>query len=485
MTVVDVGIPTHGRPEYFGEAIDSVFRQTLTDWKLTISENGPASDYVAGIVGRHSVPGRVRHVATGRDLGAARNSTLLAQTGSAPCRHPQRRRPVEPEFLMRRVTFLEENRDCGSSSRPPTASIATATCSSASTPTSARGRKDPTEFIRVLYRENVIPISSVVVTRWAYEAVGRYYNESVLYYDWELWAADRQPISGRFLKTCDTQYRVHPAQTSALPIVQLYRAERKLEVLEAVDGALPPGIPPSERRRVRFAACARAGLEAHRRGEWSWCPLWMGRALRTHPAVFADPAAVRYLACSTRLDRSGALSPPLESCSCGLTSRLGSGHAKRFCGVRPPKPAHAAPPKTYTVPSTAAAECPWRASRRSARRRHAFDAGSNDQVAGVTHPSSSSPPPMASTRPPTATTASPPDPAGSGGRLSQRFVCGSNRSAVSSAKSRGRRPPTTYSHPAGRRGSGVLPWRRQIGALGPPVGRHRRSRAFRSPRRPR
>ena len=38
--LVDVGIPTHGRPR-FREAVESVLAQTFVGWRLTISENGP------------------------------------------------------------------------------------------------------------------------------------------------------------------------------------------------------------------------------------------------------------------------------------------------------------------------------------------------------------------------------------------------------------------------------------------------------------
>ena len=81
---VDVANPTCGRPEYLVEAIESVLAQTLPEWRLTVSEDGPGSDAVAAAMAPYLSDACVRYVVTGQRLGAARHMTRLIRAGTAP-----------------------------------------------------------------------------------------------------------------------------------------------------------------------------------------------------------------------------------------------------------------------------------------------------------------------------------------------------------------------------------------------------------------
>ena len=286
--LVDVGIPTHGRPAYLAEAIESVRRQTFSSWRLTISENGPGSDYVAGIVEPHLSSPRVQYVKTGTNLGAARNATRLIQTGSAPfvaiLNDDDR---WDPEFLARRVAFLEAN---------PTCALVFSRCDFIDGAGSVlyryeielpEGPQNEEAFLRTLYSRCVICMPTVLVRRWAYTDVGPF-KESVLFYDHELWLriAARFPVG--FLSTCDAQYRVHRSQTTQQK-VRLHVGEHKLEVLDEAENILPPDFPQLERRRARFVALTRAGLDAFGRGQRRGGIAWLARAIRAHPAAPVDP----------------------------------------------------------------------------------------------------------------------------------------------------------------------------------------------------
>jgi glycosyltransferase involved in cell wall biosynthesis len=288
-TLVDIGIPTYGRPAYLAEAIESVRRQSFTSWRLTISENGPPSDYVVGIVEPHLADPRIDYVATGHNLGGAGNSTRLVEAGSAPyvaLLHDDDR--WEPGFLARRVAFLEANPICGLVFSPCDFINGTGRVLYRYEIEIAAGVQDRSTFLRTLYSRCVICMPTVLVRRSAYTAVGPYFKDSVLFYDHEMWLrlAVRFPVG--LLPVCDAQYRVHPAQTTQQR-VRLHVGERKLEVLDEVDGILPADFPQRERRRARFIALTRAGLDAFGRGERRRGLSWLTRAIRVHPAAPLDP----------------------------------------------------------------------------------------------------------------------------------------------------------------------------------------------------
>jgi glycosyltransferase involved in cell wall biosynthesis len=116
--VVDIGIPTCGRPRYLVEAIESALAQTFSRWRVTVSEDGPASDAVAAAVAPYLADPRVRYVVTGRRLGGAAHMTRLIRTGTAPYVAPLHDYDRwAPEFLMRRVAFLDAHPACGSCAR--------------------------------------------------------------------------------------------------------------------------------------------------------------------------------------------------------------------------------------------------------------------------------------------------------------------------------------------------------------------------------
>ena len=86
-TLVDVGIPTYGEPKFLAKAIESVLDQTFPAWALTISENWPRERGRRwAAVEPYLADPRVRYVTTGTNLGGARNSTGLIQSGRGSVR---------------------------------------------------------------------------------------------------------------------------------------------------------------------------------------------------------------------------------------------------------------------------------------------------------------------------------------------------------------------------------------------------------------
>ena len=113
-TSVDIGIPTLGDSPYLVETIESVFAQTHTEWTLTISENGPGLPSVRRELEPFLSDPRVHHLITGQKLGRGSNHNVLIRRGSAPyvgIVHDDDR--WHPDFLERRVAFMEEHPTCG------------------------------------------------------------------------------------------------------------------------------------------------------------------------------------------------------------------------------------------------------------------------------------------------------------------------------------------------------------------------------------
>ncbi len=286
--VVDVGIPTYGQPRFLAEAIECVLAQTVSSWRLTISENGPGSEHIAGVVGLYLSDQRVRHVTTGTNLGGARNSTSLLQAGTSAyvaLLHDDDR--WERDFLARRLAFLEANPTCG---------LVFSSCDFIDekgsvvyrfAPKLAKGVQPRQAFLRTLYRRNVICIPTVLVPRWCYEAVGPAFRDGLLFYDYEMWLRVAARFDVGFLDVCDAAYRIHRAQTTH--DVGSNMGEHRIALLEAVQGILPPGFPSLERRRARSGALLRLALEAVERGDRRGSIAHLRKAIREYPVGLLDP----------------------------------------------------------------------------------------------------------------------------------------------------------------------------------------------------
>src|SRR5687768_8986516 len=112
--LVDIGIPTRGRPRYLVEALETVLAQTETRWRVTISENDVGDAAVAAALAPYLEDPRITHSPTGRDIGLAANHTRLLQQATAPylaILHDDDR--WEPHFLERRLAFLQDHPAAG------------------------------------------------------------------------------------------------------------------------------------------------------------------------------------------------------------------------------------------------------------------------------------------------------------------------------------------------------------------------------------
>src|SRR4051794_39369985 len=173
MDTVDIGIPTYGRPRYVVEAVESVLAQTLGDWRLTISEDGPATDAVVRAIDPYLQDQRIHYTWTDEHVGAARNLTRLVREGAAPYVALLHDDDLwGPRFLEHRVAFLDEHPSCGLVCSGSTVIDGDGRTVRVTPPrVSAPAVLQPAELIAAMVRRNMVPTPTVVVRRAAYDAV--------------------------------------------------------------------------------------------------------------------------------------------------------------------------------------------------------------------------------------------------------------------------------------------------------------------------
>jgi glycosyltransferase involved in cell wall biosynthesis len=213
---IDVGIPAWRHSPYLEQAIASVERQTLTSWRLHISQDGPPEASVEDLIAARGDP-RIVYSATGRPLGAAENKSLLIRSGNAPFIALLDQDDVwGRDFLRRRVKFLDADPTCAFVFSPLTVIDAQGNVIGRGPRLLADGVYSSSDAVPLLLNSNGIPGGSVVARRSAYEAVGGEFCDFLpRTYDYEMWIrlALRFPVG--HLGLWDVSWRRHGANASA------------------------------------------------------------------------------------------------------------------------------------------------------------------------------------------------------------------------------------------------------------------------------
>lgn len=299
--VVDVGIPAWGRPRYVVEAIESILSQTFERWRLHVSEDGPGGGEVQAAVEPYLADTRISYSATGGSLGAPRNKTLLIQKGDSPFvglldddDH------WRPDFLRRRVEFLEAHRECGFVFSPIVVVDEQGRELERSAPLVAGGVHRSEEFVpRLLRRPGGLPGTTFVVRRSAYEAVGQEFDVDLpRTYDYEMWLrlAVRFPVG--YLTVWDAAWRRHPARSSADVNGLEEEYSRLVGRMSALIATEQPRAQLSRRgwRWKRAGWLLSAALDALDVGDRAGALSCLARALQTSPRALADPRVPAVLA---------------------------------------------------------------------------------------------------------------------------------------------------------------------------------------------
>jgi glycosyltransferase involved in cell wall biosynthesis len=288
-------MPTRGAAPYLDEAIGSVLGQTHGEWSLFVSENGPGE--LEERVRPYLDDPRVRFSPTGEDLGAARNHTRLIQNGTAPyvaILHDDDR--WDPEWLERRVRFLEQHPECGFVFAGNREIDEDSRETAQSELVLAEGVHRPEEVVPLLVRHNIVGIPTVLVRRSAYEAVGPEFSEDTISFDYEMWLrlALRFPVG--YLAVRDADYRVHSSQVT---MTSRKRGEDQIRLIERVRSLVEEsGIEHDGRvlRRRLAGAHLSAALDALQDPDRPTARRHLTTALRTNPPSALDPRTPAALA---------------------------------------------------------------------------------------------------------------------------------------------------------------------------------------------
>jgi glycosyltransferase involved in cell wall biosynthesis len=313
--VIDVGVPAWRHSAYLEQAIESVERQTLTSWRLHISQDGPPEPSVQDLIAARGDP-RIAYSSTGRALGSAKNKSRLIRTGDAPFVALLDHDDVwGPDFLRRRVEFLEADQTCAFVFSPLTVIDADGSIIGKGPRLLDDGVYSSSELVPFLLTTSGIPGGSVVARRAAYEDVGGEFCDFLpRTYDYEMWIRLALRFAGGYLGLWDVCWRRHGANASA----RLNGCDKEYERLVSHVSRLVrqqrPDLPSGDEiwRRKLSALLLMSSLEALTLGE-----------RRT---------ALQYLAQAIRRDVRGALRG--RTLAAALTVGLGRPGAAIVAGAR-------------------------------------------------------------------------------------------------------------------------------------------------------
>lgn len=315
--LVDVGMPAYRRPHFIGEAIESVLAQTYATWRLVVSENGPGGGEVEAVVRRYTSDARVRYVATGRNLGPAANWNRLLQAGTASYfTLIQDDDKWDPEFLARRVAFLEANPSCGfvfagerkidQHGRHIVADGPRAVPGRDVSDVLPEGIYSPREFIQTLYRYKLggmetptICSLGVMSRRSALEAVGAEFRENqkwhddetcLLGLDWELYLRMALRFPTGFMAVKDASQRIHhPSITSEVKRDGEHLIRYHQYLGEWFRRELSGFQLPRQYDELFAYAYIMAALDALERGDRRKCARYLRSSVRRCPSSIVNP----------------------------------------------------------------------------------------------------------------------------------------------------------------------------------------------------
>jgi glycosyltransferase involved in cell wall biosynthesis len=291
-TPVDIGMPTRGDSPWVTEALDSIVAQTFGAWRLVVSENGPGSPEFAATLEPYLADARITHHVTGRDIGAAGNHTHLTSQGDAQyvaLLHDDDR--WEPEFLARRVEFLDAHPACGLVfGRWATIDGSGERIDESACPL-AEGEHAPETMIPIFLRAYPVGMTSLLVRRSAYELAGPWAD--MPWMDVEMWFRIAARLPTGYLDVLDSEWRRHDSQWSA----QVGRWGETLSRVygrfeETLDAVPSLRVDRTPLRELQAQAAVQWSLDAADAGDVAAARQHLARAKEIHPPIRRDRRVV-------------------------------------------------------------------------------------------------------------------------------------------------------------------------------------------------
>lgn len=306
---VDVCMPTTGREDFLGSAVESVLAQTYPSWRLTISSDGPLDGPAAALLEGYAVDPRITLRDTGHKVGAPGNITALlaaARGDYVLVLHDDDR--LRPTAIADRVAFMEARPECGLVFSPHLDIDRDGKAGARRPHPYPPGMLDRDAVLRDLARFNVVvAMHGALVRRSALELAGAYTDGRFpRLYDWELWIRLASGCSLGYIEAYGAEYRIHGDQTAAGrrdagEFLELFEHGERLTAAAGHGPALSPRERGARMSQLHLAV-ALDGAEQGRRRE---ALASLRRAASHRPVAVVRPRFLAALAV-TALGRPGA-----------------------------------------------------------------------------------------------------------------------------------------------------------------------------------
>lgn len=274
----------------------------MTSWLLHISQDGPVEPSVQQLVDA-ARDERISYSPTGHAVGAPRNKTRLLSDGRAPYVTLLDHDDVwEPDFLRRRVEFLEAHPECGFVFSPLTIIDAGGDVVERAPPLLDDGVHASAEIVPALLECSGIPGGSVVVRRSALREVGDGFCDFLpRTYDYEMWIrlALRFPVG--YIRSRDVLWRRHSTNASRSDLgsyaAEYTRLVSHLSAMFARAGPEPHPTPAAWRRKLT-GLLLMTSMDALSMGDRRTAWRYLARAVRSGRR---DALSFRTLAVAARV----------------------------------------------------------------------------------------------------------------------------------------------------------------------------------------
>jgi glycosyltransferase involved in cell wall biosynthesis len=211
---VSVVIPTYNRSAFLNQAMRSVLTQTFSGFELVVTDNA-STDNTSALVASFADP-RIRYVPHDHNLGMVPNwNEGIAQTRGHFVALLEDDNWWDPEFLARTVAVLARRPEVGFVYTAAFLTDASGTARQLHQRWDSDEARTGLEELGDLVRGNRILLSTVLMRRTCYDAVGPF-DESIRYAaDWEMWMRLALRYGSAYISTPLAYYRQHEASGTA------------------------------------------------------------------------------------------------------------------------------------------------------------------------------------------------------------------------------------------------------------------------------
>jgi teichuronic acid biosynthesis glycosyltransferase TuaG len=245
---VSIVVPTHNRAGYLREALESLREQTFEAWECVVVDDGSTDDTPAVLSALAASDGRIHplRLEHGGTAGRSRNAGVRESRGALLAFLDDDDLWL-PDKLAKQLALLD---------REPEVQMAFGKVRQFGDehgiwPGVAVPPRPPLEL---LLRENVVPCSTVVIRRGAFEAAGGFSERRRIAEDYELWLRVRRAAPIGAMPDVLCRYRVHRGGLTRRLTSELDEQADLYATLEREWGLSPGLLRPARRRIARKRA---------------------------------------------------------------------------------------------------------------------------------------------------------------------------------------------------------------------------------------